>query len=80
MFNWFFDQLFGYPGLPENWHRQLAAALAGSDVEQADREMRRHVRYRMDELLLRLEPFFRIDKRHFAAAVNGFSNGQAGGD
>ena len=74
VFNWFFDRLFGYPGLPETWHSQLAQALCGSDPEEADREMRRHVRYRMDELLMRLEPYFSIDKQHLANAATGISH------
>jgi DNA-binding GntR family transcriptional regulator len=71
IFNWFFDRLFGFPGLPENWHRQLAQVLAAPDPEAADREMRRHVRFRMDELLVRLEPLFSLDRDYLAKAVNG---------
>lgn len=69
IFNWFFDQLFGYPGLPNNWHVDLAKALAKNDPDEADRAMRRHVRFRMDELLIRLEPYFSINGRHLSDAV-----------
>jgi len=61
IFNWLFDRLFGYPGLPENWHTDLAMILCGKDAEASDRAMRFHVRCRMDELLVRLEPYFRLN-------------------
>jgi hypothetical protein len=61
IFNWFFDQLFGYPGLPNNWHGELAEALERNDSDAGDRAMRKHVRFRMDELLVRLEPYFNLN-------------------
>jgi len=69
IFNWFFDQLFGYPGLPNNWHVDLAKVLAQNDADAADRAMRAHVRFRMDELLIRLEPYFSINGQHLSDAV-----------
>jgi GntR family transcriptional regulator, rspAB operon transcriptional repressor len=71
IFNWFFDRLFGYPGLPDNWHSELAQVLAQNDPEAADRAMRRHVRCRMDELLVRLEPYFSLNGQRLASDVNG---------
>lgn len=71
IFNWFFDRLFGYPGLPDNWHGELAAVLAKNDPEAADRAMRRHVRFRMDELLVRLEPYFSLNGKQLANTLNG---------
>jgi DNA-binding GntR family transcriptional regulator len=68
-FNWFLDQLFGYPGLPEHWHTQLVEVLAVPDPEAADRAMRKHVRFRMDELLVRLEPFYSLNPQHLTSAV-----------
>jgi DNA-binding GntR family transcriptional regulator len=75
IFNWFFDRLFGDPGLPENWHTDLATVLSQNDPDAADRAMRRHVRFRMDELLVRLEPYFSINGRHLASAIQGGLNG-----
>lgn len=44
------------PFLPENWHTDLATVLSENDPDAADRAMRKHVRFRKDELLVRLEP------------------------
>jgi DNA-binding GntR family transcriptional regulator len=71
IFNWFFDQLFGYPGLPNNWHGELAEVLERNDSDAADRAMRKHVRFRMDELLVRLEPYFNLNSKHLTNAING---------
>jgi DNA-binding GntR family transcriptional regulator len=71
IFNWFFDQLFGYPGLPNNWHVDLATVLERTDPDEADRAMRKHVRFRMDELLVRLEPYFNLNSQNLANAING---------
>ena len=69
IFNWFFDRLFGYPGLPDNWHGDLAEILAGNDAEASDRAMRKHVRFRMAELLARLEPYFSLNGKQLANAL-----------
>lgn len=74
IFNWFLDQLFGYPGLPPDWHAQLACVLTLPDPEAADQAMRKHVRFRMDALLERLEPYFRLDQRHLVNAMNGIQS------
>jgi DNA-binding GntR family transcriptional regulator len=72
IFNWFLDLLFGYPGLPQDWHAELAKVLTGTDVEAADRAMRRHVRFRMDELLVKLEPYYSLDRHHIARTISRF--------
>ncbi len=69
IFNWFLDHLFGYPGLPQHWHEELAKVLTAADPEAADRAMRKHVRFRMDELLVRLEPYYRLDRHHVAKTI-----------
>ena len=66
IFNWFFDRLFGYPGLPADWHSQLAHVLTEKGPEEADRAMRRHVSCRMEELLVRLEPYFSLSGQRLA--------------
>ena len=68
-FNCLWDQLFGREELPPYWHTELAAALAAGNVEEADRAMRKHVRYRMQGLLECLEHYFRIDTE--ALSLNG---------
>ncbi len=70
VFNWLYDRLFGRRALPAGWHRQLADALCQGDVEAADRAMRTHVRYRMEELLQRLEPFLSLNHEQLAAAFS----------
>lgn len=70
IFNWFFDRLFGYPGLPETWHSELAAVLVEHDAEASDRAMRKHVRFRMAELLVRLEPYFSLNGKQLVNALN----------
>ena len=72
IFNWFLDLLFGYPGLPQDWHAELAKVLTGTDVEAADRAMRKHVRFRMDELLVKLEPYYSLDRHHIARTISRF--------
>jgi DNA-binding GntR family transcriptional regulator len=72
IFNWFLDLLFGYPGLPQNWHEELAGVLTGTDLEAADRAMRKHVRFRMDELLVKLEPYYSLDRHHIARTISRF--------
>jgi len=70
IFNWFFDKLFGDPGLPDNWHSELATVLSENNPEAADRAMRKHVRFRMDELLVRLEPYFSLNQQHLPRAIH----------
>ena len=79
IFNWFLDRLFGYPGLPQHWHEELAKVLAVPDPEAADRAMRKHVRFRMDELLMRLEPFYSFDQHHIAETISRLSSRPHGG-
>ena len=71
IFNWFFDQLFGYPGLPNNWHGELAEVLGGMIPTRPIGQCATHVRFRMDELLVRLEPYFNLNSKHLTNAING---------
>ena len=41
------------------------------DSDVVDRAMRKHVRFRMDELLVRLEPYFNLNSKHLTNAING---------
>ena len=58
VFNWLYDTTLGNQQPPAGWHSELAAALVAGDPEAADRAMRRHTRYRMEEVLMRMEPYF----------------------
>ena len=35
--------------------------------------MRKHVRFRMDELLVQLEPYYSLDRHHIAETINRLS-------
>ena len=62
VFSWFYDhQLYGGRRLPAHWHEQLATALAEGPEELADAAMRRHIRNRLEELMLSLERFLFMD-------------------
>jgi DNA-binding GntR family transcriptional regulator len=58
VFNWLYDTTLGNQQPPAGWHSELAEVLVGGDPEAADAAMRRHTRYRMEEVLLRMEPYF----------------------
>jgi DNA-binding GntR family transcriptional regulator len=58
VFNWLYDTALGNQQPPSGWHSQLAEALVGGDAETADAAMRRHTRYRMDDVLRQMEPYF----------------------
>lgn len=55
MLNWLY--MVAVPGreLPRHFHRELVDAIASGSPERADREMRRHVRYALPELLHRID-------------------------
>lgn len=50
IFNWLYDTAAHRQSLPPNFHFTLAKALASGDPELADAEMRRHVRYGMEQI------------------------------
>jgi DNA-binding GntR family transcriptional regulator len=55
VFNWLYDTSLGNQQPPAHWHAELARVLAEGDPEAADRAMRSHTRYRMDEVMQRLD-------------------------
>jgi len=59
IFNWLYDTAFYSRPNPGRWHYKLMEALNTGDVEVADKAMRVHVRYRMDEVLRRREVYGR---------------------
>jgi GntR family transcriptional regulator, rspAB operon transcriptional repressor len=58
VFNWLYDTSLGNQQPPKGWHSELAGELVKGDPEIADAAMRRHTRFRMDEVLQRMEPYF----------------------
>ena len=65
VFNWFYDhQLYGGRKLPGHWHEQLACSLAEGSEEVADAAMRKHLHNKLEELMLSLEGFLRMDESH----------------
>ena len=57
MFNWFYMVAAPDRILPPHFHADLAEALSTRNPEKADRAMRRHVRYGLEELVASLQPF-----------------------
>jgi DNA-binding GntR family transcriptional regulator len=51
-FNWLYDVAAARPLLPAGFHSQLADALCTNDEEAADRAMRAHVRYGLEQIIL----------------------------
>lgn len=58
VFNWLYDTTLGNEQTPAGWHSQLAEVLTSGDPEAADAGMRKHTRFRMEEVLQRMEPYF----------------------
>ncbi|HEY3936073.1 MAG TPA: GntR family transcriptional regulator [Bryobacteraceae bacterium] len=54
--NWRYTLMNPQP-LPANWHEQLVDVLCDGSEEEADRAMRRHVTYRMEEVIHECESF-----------------------
>ncbi len=55
LLNWLYDVSAGRPPLPPEFHRELAAALCTGDEETADRAMRRHVRYGLENVVRNMQ-------------------------
>jgi DNA-binding GntR family transcriptional regulator len=53
-FNWLYDVAASRPVLPARFHSQLAEALCTNDEEAADRAMRAHVRYGLEQIIRRM--------------------------
>jgi len=56
IFNWLFDVASSRPALPVNFHRQLMEALHGGRANAADRAMRAHVRYGLEDVVKAIGP------------------------
>ncbi|HEY3839208.1 MAG TPA: GntR family transcriptional regulator [Bryobacteraceae bacterium] len=69
VFNWLYDTALGNQRPPAGWHADLAAVLGNGDPDAADSAMRRHTRFRMDEVLQRMEPYFSATESQLATYV-----------
>jgi DNA-binding GntR family transcriptional regulator len=55
LFNWLYTQSGEFTPLPERWHRDLAHALVNGSPQHASEAMRRHVRFRQQEVIARFQ-------------------------
>ncbi len=69
VFGHFYDKLFGTRRLPHQWHVSIAKVLESQDQQAADDAMRRHVHHHLEEILYRLEPYFRLDHERLATRL-----------
>lgn len=63
LFNWLFGVSAQLPPVPADWHQQLAEVLIAGDIQAADAAMRRHVRYRFDEIMARVSSLAESPKK-----------------
>ena len=70
IFNWFFDIVGDQPPIPAHFHRDLIAAISGTDQAAADSAMRAHVRYGLEatiqsmrKISIEIESSWRIGRR-----------------
>jgi DNA-binding GntR family transcriptional regulator len=56
IFNWLFDTAAQRRTLPENFHSELAAALASGNPRSADAAMRKHIRFGLESVLESVQP------------------------
>jgi GntR family transcriptional regulator, rspAB operon transcriptional repressor len=60
--NWLYDTTFQPRSNPEYWHSKLIEALSSGSVDVADRTMREHTRYGLEEVLKRRERYSNWNK------------------
>jgi len=51
IFNWLFDVAVHHQTRPPRSHRELMEVLCGADPEAADRAMRKHIQYGLEEMI-----------------------------
>lgn len=56
IFNWLFDVGAHRPALPPRFHRDLIETLNKGDAEEADRAMRNHIRYGVENVVRAIGP------------------------
>lgn len=63
IFNWLYNSAAHIERHPPNWHTKLAESLVTDDPEKADRAMRHHTRYGMEEVIVRISAY-EFSNRH----------------
>lgn len=56
VFNWLFDISGRERPLPPHFHEHLMEAVAGTDPDAAEKAMREHIRYGLEEISRAIEP------------------------
>jgi len=56
IFNWLYDVAARRPPLPPRFHRELIESISKSDSESADRAMRQHIRYGIENVVRAIGP------------------------
>lgn len=56
IFNWLYDIAARRPPLPARFHRDLIEAISKGDPEEADRAMRQHIRYGLENVVRGIGP------------------------
>lgn len=57
IFNWLFNSAAHFDTLPPLWHQKLMIALNSGNPDKADRAMRRHTRFRCEEVARRISSY-----------------------
>lgn len=73
---WLYAAISHFRDMPAHYHAGLAEALCSNNPDEADRVMRLHVRHGMDEVLHRLEPYFKGDESYLPPP-RGAARGQS---
>jgi DNA-binding GntR family transcriptional regulator len=55
IFNWLYDVAARRPSLPIGFHRELTNTIANGTAEEADRAMRHHIKYGLDNVVRSLD-------------------------
>ena len=62
VFNWLFDIAARRPPLPSRFHRDLIDAISTGSPEEADRAMRQHIRYGLENVVRGIGPDGRAEQ------------------
>ncbi len=57
IFNWLFGVSTNLESIPERWHQDLVEVLCSGKLRDADEAIRKHVRFRREEIIERVELF-----------------------
>lgn len=71
IFNWLYDTKLGNQQAPPGWHSELAESLVSGDPQIADAAMRRHTRFRTEDVLERMAPYFEESQSRLGYFLSG---------